>query len=56
MTDSLKMYVIASTDAKYMYWSNDIGWTEDVEAAEYFTAEEKENLRAPIDGKWEAVK
>ena len=56
MSNEIKMYLIASTDAKYMYWSNDIGWTDDVEQAEYFTAEEKASVRVPIDGKWEVVK
>ena len=47
-------YRIASTEISDLYWSNNIGWTDDPFEIDYFTSDEVEQFRQlPIDGKFE---
>ena len=45
------MYVIGSKVEENVFWSNEFGWA-DLDSAERFTIEEKQELNLPMDGYW----
>ena len=50
----MKYYIIKCITGNDLgsYWSNKIGWIDEVLFADIFNQEEKETLNLPIGGEW----
>lgn len=47
------MYIVNTVTGDY--WSNELGWCEDIALASVFSQSEQKAFTLPIDGKWTSV-